>query len=121
MKKGFTLIEILVVITLLATLSITIGVNVTGMLQRQTEEKFNDYEETVADAGCVWAEVNNKKYSDNVNSVSISTLISGGYLKKDLTNPSTKETVDKETNEVIITWENNNTERKCTFSARKAS
>ena len=38
-KNGFTLIEILVVIVLLAAVSVTVGVNMGGMAERQKEKK----------------------------------------------------------------------------------
>ena len=38
-KNGFTLIEILVVIALLAAVSVTVGVSMTGMTQRENEKK----------------------------------------------------------------------------------
>ena len=42
-KNGFTLIEILVVIVLLAAISVTIGVNMSGMTERQDEKQEKEY------------------------------------------------------------------------------
>ena len=50
-KNGFTLIEILVVIVLLAAVSVTVGVNMSGMAERQKEKQIKTYKETLEKAG----------------------------------------------------------------------
>lgn len=119
-KNGFTLIEILVVIVLLAAVSVTVGVSMQGSQDRQTEKEIKNYEETIEKAACVYAE----KYDIEQNSeVTIETLISEGLLKKNLKNPKTEieledETVDKDGNKkaVSIKWVNN--EKICEFSLK---
>lgn len=46
-KNGFTLIEILVVIVLLAAISVTIGVNMSGMTERQDEKQEKEYKNRI--------------------------------------------------------------------------
>ena len=42
-KKGFTLIEIIVVIALLAAISVTVGVSMTGLFGKEEDKKYNAY------------------------------------------------------------------------------
>lgn len=110
-KNGFTLIEILVVIALLAAVSVTVGVSMSGMTKRENEKKIKEYQTTIEEAACVYAEV--KNITSN-STVSIGTLIDSGYLRKNLTNPSTKKNIEEErTKSVNIKWINN--EKKCEF------
>ena len=112
-NKGFTLIETLVVIALLAAVSVTVGVSMSGMLNRQNNNKLTDYRETIENAACVYAENNNVK-SDST--VTIKELIENGLLKKNLTNPATKKNImDYENDVVNINWQNN--ERNCSYNA----
>lgn len=110
-KKGFTLIEILVVIVLVSAISVTIGVNMSGMLERQTQKEINEYKETLEKAACVYAEINNITYSSEVT---VETLINEGLVKKDLKKPNTKDSVEIDKDKIVeIKWENN--EKICTL------
>ena len=42
-KNGFTLIEILLVIVLLAAISVTVGVSMNGMFNNEEDKKYNAY------------------------------------------------------------------------------
>ena len=55
--KGFTLIELIVTITLIVIISVTVGVSITGMLDRQEEKDTEDYVNQIQDAACVYANV----------------------------------------------------------------
>lgn len=110
-KNGFTLIELLVVIALLAAISVTVGVSMSGMTKRENEKKLKEYQTTIEEAACVYAEV--KNITSN-KTITIGSLIDTGYLRKNLVNPTTKKTVDDErTKTVNIKWVNN--EKKCEF------
>ena len=113
-RNGFTLIEILVVIALLAAVSVTVGVSMTGMTQRDNEKKIKEYQTTIENAACVYAEVKNMTSN---TTVTIGTLLDEGYLRKNLTNPSTKNNIEEErTKRVTIKCINN--EKKCEFKTR---
>ena len=110
-KNGFTLIEILVVIALLAAVSVTVGVNMSGMNERQKEKQIKEYEKTLENAACVYAETNNITKNSEVT---VSSLINAGLISKTLKNPETNENVSNDGNKVIlINWENN--EKKCSL------
>ena len=109
-KNGFTLIEILVVIVLLAAVSVTVGVNMSGMAERQKEKQIKTYKETLEKA-CVYAETNNILTDSEVT---IKTLIDEGLVNKNLKNPETNDPVSKYENDIVqIKWNNN--EKKCSL------
>ncbi len=111
-NKGFTLIELLVTITLIATVSVTIGLSVSGILNRNNEKEWNTYIEKIEKAACTYAEIEG---NNELREVEISQLLEKGYLKKNLKNPKTKENVTSySTDKIIITWENN--ERICKYN-----
>ena len=110
-KNGFTLIEILVVIVLLAAVSVTVGVNMSGMAERQKEKQIKTYKETLEKAACVYAETNNILTDSEVT---IKVLIDEGLVNKNLKNPETNDPVSKYENDIVqIKWNNN--EKKCSL------
>ena len=116
-NKGFTLIETLVVITLLAGLSVTIGLSFSNMMDKQRENEQKDYEKTIEDAACMYAEKNN---INGEYGVKIKTLIEEGLLNKNLINPKTKESViNYQENCIAIKYDKN--ERTCKYTLDKCS
>ena len=110
-KNGFTLIEILVVIVLLAAVSVTIGVNMSEMAERQKEKEIKEYKETIENAACVYAEM---KGINNGMEVKVSVLINEGLVNKNLKNPETELNVSSDGDRIVeITWTNN--EKKCSL------
>ena len=110
-KKGFTLIEVLFVMVLVAAISVTVGVNMSGMQVRQDEKQLENYNATLTKAGCVYAEM--KNITSNTE-VTVETLINAGLISKNLKIPNTKKTVESDKNKiVVIKWTNN--EKKCTL------
>ena len=109
-NRGFTLIELLVVIALISIISISAGVGINQMLNRQNTKNLNDYKEAIENAACTYVEVT----GTTATSISVTTLISSGYLDKDITNPSTKVKAADEGKSVTITIDNY--ERKCTYN-----
>lgn len=110
-KNGFTLIEILVVIVLLAAVSVTVGVSMNGISERNEEKEYNNYIEKIENAACLYAEVNNIT-SDTT--VTIKRLLSESFLRNDLVNPKeNKKITEYQDNIVNISYVNN--EKKCEF------
>lgn len=108
-NKGFTLIELIITITLVAIISLSVGVSVSGMLSRQKEKDAEELKKTIEEAACVYSEIEDS----TATSVSLKTLIESGLLDKDLNNPITKEDLN-ENSTVSITW--NDYEKTCTYS-----
>ena len=107
-NKGFTLIELIITITLVAVISLSIGVSVSGMLSRQKEKQAEELKKTIEEAACVYSEVEDT----SATSVTLKTLIEAGLLDKDLTNPITKNPLE-ENDKVEINWYN--FEKTCTY------
>ena len=116
-NNGFTLVELIITITLIAIISVSIGVSINGMLSRQEEDQAEQYAKDIADAACVYAEVNDITTN---STVTIHELISAGLLSKDLINPiSDRPITDYNDNEVTITWSNN--EKTCSYTVPELS
>ena len=49
-RKGFTLIEMLAVIVILATTSILVGININAMIEKNRQKERTDYRKTICDA-----------------------------------------------------------------------
>ena len=90
-KNGFTLVELLITITLITIISIAAGVGINEMFQRQNEKNYENFIKTINDAACTHAIINNIQEN---SSVSINDLIEEGLLSKKLENPITKENIE---------------------------
>ena len=105
-KKGFTLVELMATIGLLAIMSLVIGVNITSILKstKQNEEEFN--KEQIEKAACVYysSEGLNKNPSGPTN-ITVKNLIESGLLD---------ETYKNENGKITITFNDN--EKKCSYN-----
>ena len=127
-NKGFTLIEIIAVIGLLALIATMVGSSLVSMNQKQNQKNYDNYKETIAQAGCIYFEsknstlytsydaalANNPPDSAKVERdycvtdnhtcyISTKRLIESGYLSEDLVDPTTREKIkDKEVEEVAV-------------------
>lgn len=101
-KKGFTLVELMATIGLLAIMSLVIGVNITSILKstKQNEEEFN--KEQIEKAACVYYS------SEELNSgeeITVGKLIDSGLLDETYRNANGK---------ITITFNDN--EKKCSYN-----
>lgn len=109
-NKGFTLIELIVTIALMAALSVVVGLSITGMINNQDEKKLEHYKRRLENAACVYVETSGLTGNRNI---SIDDLIKKGLINKDLINPATGKTAEEEkSNTVSVTWVNNQKECK---------
>lgn len=115
-NKGFTLIEMLVVIALVAIIGTFVGVGVVNMLDKQKSDSIQNYKDTVCNAALAYVELSG--FKDNCKStsecsISISDLIKAGILSGDLSDGNGKKaTSDK--NAVTVTWSNG--EKTCKYN-----
>ena len=84
-KNGFTLIEIIVVIALLAAISVTVGVSMTGLFGKEEDKKYNAYKTEIDNAACLYVEINNITTAETISK---ETIVRAGLIKKDLKNKS---------------------------------
>ena len=110
-NKGFTIVELLVTISLVAIISVAAGVGINEMFSRQRERNYEEYIKTITTAACTYAEVNNI-WSNT--SVTINELLEGGYLSKKLKNP-VDNTLVTEIGSKPISINIVNYERKCLY------
>lgn len=106
MKKGFTMVELLAVFTLMGAILIISMPKITSLLKKNEESSYTSFKNTI----CIAAEayvVNNKVSIANGSSknIEISTLISSGYLKSDLKYPL-KSPINGKKNEKVSTMSN---------------
>lgn len=104
-KKGFTLVELMATIGLLAIMSLVIGVNITSILKttKQREEDFN--KEQIKKAACVYYSSEELNPNGSTN-ITVENLIESGLLDETYRNENGKITV-------YVTDDN---EKKCIYN-----
>ena len=111
-KNGFTLIEMLATIVLIALVGVVATVTLTNVLKDTEEEKCARFKESVEKAACVAAstdETLNCKTGCNIN---FGYLLNNGYITED-TNPCTKSAIS---NSSIVSVTIQSSEKKCTYN-----
>ena len=97
-NKGFTLIEILGVITLLALLSTIIILSVNKSLKDSKETLYKTQIEEIKSATAIWRTDNIELIPDTgYYQITLKTLQDSGYIKKDIINPKTDEIINGST------------------------
>lgn len=93
-RNGFTLVELLVTVALIGAVSVVVGFSVNRLLYNQKKNDYDDFKKTVEDAGCVFAQDDNRTENlcseenfETLCNIPFEDLINAGALKKTLTNP----------------------------------
>ena len=95
-KNGFTFIEILGVITVLALISTIILISVSKSLKESKEKLYQVEIENIKSAASMWKTDNIELIPDNgYYLITLKDLQDNGYIKEDLINPKTNENFDK--------------------------
>ena len=97
-KKGFTLIEVIVSIALLALIGVAVGISLNRTLKNRNDMIYNEFIEKVKSSSMLY--VNNtpdiinglKEFSFKV--IKVKELIDNGYIKDNLNNPDTGEKIN---------------------------
>ena len=97
-KKGFTLVEILVTIGLLALLGVGIGVSLNKVLKNQEENSYESFIEKIKSSTLLYSSnsaqiLNELEYDYGYKLISMKELIDDGYIKGNLKNPNTNEAI----------------------------
>ena len=108
-NKGFTLIEIVAVVVVLAIIALLITPVVSKIINTNREKLYDDQIKNIISSAKIWG-------ADNVGQlpgageaavvITLKDLQDGGYAKTNLKNPDTNEEFDPMT--TIITITNNN-------------
>lgn len=125
-NKGFTLVELIVVIVLIALIGTVVVINIVGMQSDEdsmTEERF---EQRLAMSGCTYIDMLENidirttwKNDGADHRVSIGTLIDKGLIDGDSIDPKTNKKLSEESSSlsIKIKWINDGSYKKktCTF------
>ena len=96
-KNGFTFIEILGVITLLALISTIILISVSKSLKDSKEKLYQIEMENIKSAASMWRTDNIELVPDNdIQIITLKDLQDNGYIKEDLINPKTNRQFEKD-------------------------
>ena len=124
MKKGFTLVELIITIGLISILGLVIVMNMGNTLSEEQETQYNQFKKTIEEAACTYIELNAAKTDMGANiittcrnsgcNVPIENILKAGLLKEsDLKNPKTQKYINS--NEVVkITYPNK--VKTCTYT-----
>ena len=111
MKKGFTLIELIVVVGLIGIIGLIITANLTGAFSNQQDEQYAFFEETLVNAACTYidrreAELKKADCLEKKScTVNLQTLLEFGLIvDSDLVNPKTGSKVST-SNTVTISYD----------------
>lgn len=112
MKKGFTLIEIIITIGLLAIIGTVIVSNLSVTYTRQQEEQYENFKANLEKAACAYIDFNayaSLKSTCQANgscTVTVQDLLEEGIIEdSDLTNPKTQSRIPG-TTAIRITYTN---------------
>ena len=98
-KKGFTLVEILVSIGLLALSGSVIAISLNRVFKDNNIKNYNEYVEKIKSSAMLYVnntvDIINDLNDSSFKIITIGNLIDNGYLKDNIINPDTGETVDK--------------------------
>ena len=132
-SKGFTLIELIATVALIAFLATVILINMTGVKSNEEQSAASTYIKNVQEAACTYIDMSNQtelreQCKSNANSsacnISLRTLISDSValIDENLLNPATNKTAKQEQDEVYVkvSWQTSNgyKEKKCEFKRK---
>ncbi len=115
-SKGFTLIEIIVVIAILGVLSFIVTVSFKKTMESTEKNKCEDFIKEVEEAACVYASLKDKEIVCNREScdpIPVSLLVKEGLIKSEEDACTNKEIDLSQT--VTVTW-NSTGEKICKFN-----
>lgn len=112
MKKGFTLVELLGVFSIMAAVLLLSVPAVTNMLKKTTENRYQSYEQNIYLAAEAYMSSNRDMYPElrvenKITYVRINTLLASNYLKSTMLNPVTNNKIVEEANNVVTVYMDN--------------
>ena len=108
-KKGFTLVELLGVFSIMAAVLLLSIPAVTNILTKSKESQYTSYKQDIYLATEAYVSSHRDlflelKETDKLSYVRISTLLSSNYLKSTMINPLTNKKVMEEANNVVTVY-----------------
>lgn len=95
-QKGFTLVEIIVTIGLLALIGVGIGFSLNKVFKNQEENSYEIFIEKIKSSSLLYSSnsstiMNDLEFNNGYILISMDDLIKGGYVRDNLKNPNTNE------------------------------
>lgn len=113
-KSGFTLIELIITIAIMALIGIVISTNMLGLFSQEEDRDYEEFVKKIEDAACIYVETgfsSSERTScrNNGCTISIQNLISKGYISDDLKDPSNGKKISDHPNsyQVKVSWIDN--------------
>lgn len=103
--KGFTLVELILVVAIIALLSLIFTPNVLYLINKNNTDTYNDTVESVISATKIY--VSNNRYdlgitcTDNKKNITLNELILSGDLSKLPVNPCKNSSLDFDVNDIV--------------------
>jgi prepilin-type N-terminal cleavage/methylation domain-containing protein len=100
-RKGFTLVELIVVVGLLSLMAVAVGVSLNRSIKNQNETSYEEFVAKVVSSANLYAS-NNKTILDSLYSdkgfvmTTVQDIIDEGYLSKNTINPETNKLINGE-------------------------
>ncbi len=96
MKKGFTLVEILVTIGVLVLILLIVTPSLVGVINNSRQKSFEETERSIIKAASLYINYNREYRPDEIGQnhyIDVLTLQDEGYLERGITNPITGELI----------------------------
>lgn len=118
-KKGFTLTELILTIGLLAVIGLVIVTNMSGLLEKNKEDNYQNFVKAIEEAACTYIELKTARTYLNIDeckttgcTIKVKKIVEEGLLtEEEIISPKTNQSVAE--NNVSITYPNK--KKTCQF------
>lgn len=105
-KKGFTIVELLVTITLLAIISTIAVISITSFINKNKESNYEILKNTIIEASKEY--VADNRYGNIETSITAQYLLDNHYITSGLIDPKTNQSIDLNSVIISISYQNKN-------------
>ena len=105
-KKGFTIVELLVTVALLAIISTISVISITSFVNKSKENNYEILKKTILEASKEY--VADNRYGNIEPSITAQYLLDNHYITSGLTDPKTGKNIDLNSVIITITYQNKN-------------
>lgn len=110
-NKGFTLIEVLLVVAILSVLALIMIPTVGGLIEQNRSDNFNNLKNSIISAAKL--HVSDNRYSLGISchdgnpsfNITLRELVDEGSLSENVIDPRDKQAIDLDSNYVTVTYD----------------